>query len=94
MIKSEKPKKTKKIESKITVIKIGNDHIKILQRGDKVVVRQGAGILFNNLKNKQNFDKWWEETVEAINKTTTMDVIKSEVVDNKAMTAIHAKYKY
>ena len=94
----DQPKKTTKakpreIESRIVIIKIGEGiHIKVLQYGDKAVVRQGAQILFNNLKNKLDFNKWWEETLDSIGKKTKIDVVKSEVVDNKAMKDIHSKY--
>ena len=91
--KKPKAKVTKPaIVSKIIVIKIAGDHIKILQRGDKVVVRRKGEILFNNLKTKMNFDKWWKDTIEALGNGTELNVIKSEVVDNKAMKAIHGKY--
>ena len=83
---------TPAIVSKIVVIKIKGDHIKILQRGDKVVVRRKGEILFNNLKNKMNFDKWWDETIEGLGNGTELNVVKSEVVDNEAMKLIHGKY--
>ena len=74
-------------------MKIGNDHIKVLQRGDKAVVRQGAGILFNNLKTKDDFNIWWSDTMDVLTRSTDFNVVKNEVVDNKAMTKILAKYK-
>ena len=91
---AKQTKKTKpKIISKITVIKVGGFHIKILRRGDKVVVRKPGEILFNNLKTKDNFTEWWEKTIDSLEKSTKLDVIKDEIVDNKAMSLIHAKYK-
>ena len=87
---SNKPK----IISKITVIKLDSwNHLKIMEMGDKVVVRQGAQILFNNLKNKLNFDKWWNETVDGFGENVEIEVIKTEIVSNDAMTKIHSKYK-
>ena len=50
MIKSDNKKTGKpKIESKITIIKFDEvTYIKILKRGDKVVVRNKGGVLFSN----------------------------------------------
>lgn len=101
MIKSEdnKPNKSAKstkpdVVSKITIIQLDKTtHIKVLQMGDKAVVRQKGGILFNNLNNRQNFDKWWEDTIDAISKNTKFEVTKSEIVDNNDMVKILAKYK-
>jgi len=82
-----------KIVSKIVIIRTGdNRHVKVLQRGDKAVVRTGGEIIFNNLKTTANFDKWWENTIDIIGKNNTIDVVKSEVVDNDAMKEIHKKY--
>ena len=92
VIKRKKVDKPK-IVSKIVIIKIsGNRHVKVLQMGDKAVVRVAGEIIFNNLKTEVNFDKWWENTIDIIGKNSTIDVIKSEVVDNKAMKLIHEKY--
>ena len=82
-----KPKKPK-IVSKITVVKIGGEHFKILEKGQKVVVRVRGGIAFNNLNNNENFNKWWKATIDALGAETDIDVIKSEVVTNKSMTDI------
>ena len=89
-----KKKEKEVVVSKIIIIKINDrTHVKVLQKGDKAVVRQGAEIIFNNLKNKSNFDKWWEESIEGLSKSTKLDVVKSEIVDNDAMDKIHTNYK-
>ena len=88
-----KKKTNPKVISKITIVEIKGQHIKLLQKGKKVVARVKGGIAFNNLNTDNDFDKWWEETIDALGDKTDINVIKSEVVPNKSMDAILSKYK-
>ena len=94
MIKSTNQTKKTKIVSKIIIISLNEStYIKVLQRGDKAVVRQGGEIIFNNLKNKNNFNDWWEKNIDSLSDKIDINVKKSEIVDNDAMIKIHEKYK-
>ena len=87
-----KTETTPEVTSQIWIIKFDNDYVKVLRHGVKVVVRCGSKILFNNLKSRRSFDKWWSEYVDSRN-GDHLDITKDVMIKNEDMITIHKNYK-